>query len=141
MIYKRASQLYLLCNHEKVKKIPAAIHIFRLTFPFPLESTGAYGYTPKAFIFSLHNKEGLTPFKSMVKKPHEAIYRGASYGPTFGPGWDIYIANNANSNINSHTDFGDQDAYTIPSAVKDRYTVLAGTHYFSPDEVEVFHLV
>ena len=76
----------------------------------------------------------------MVKKAHEAVYRDASYGPTFGPGWDIYISNKANSNFNSHTDFGDQDAYAIPSGVTDRYTVLAGTQYFSPDEVEVFYL-
>ncbi len=48
--------------------------------------------------FSLRNKEGLGPFKSMVTKPQHAIYRGSGYGPLFGLGYDIYIANNANSN-------------------------------------------
>ena len=104
----------------------------RFQFSFRLESRGAYGYTPKAFIFSLNNKEGLTPFKSMVKKAHEAIFRGASYGPTFGPGWDIYISNNANSNFNSHTDFGDQEAYTIPSGVIDPLHCTGGDSVLIP---------
>ncbi len=64
-------------------------------------------------------KTVLSLLKSMVKKAHEAIYRGVSNGPTFGPGWDIYISN---SNTNSHSDFGDQDAYTIVNRVKDRYS-------------------
>ena len=57
----------------------------RFQFSFRLESRGAYGYTPKAFIFSLNNKEGLTPFKSMVKKAHEAIYRGRTLWPNIWP--------------------------------------------------------
>lgn len=73
----------------------------------------------------------------MVKRPSYAIYRGSSYGPTFGAGSDIWIADNANSNTNSYTSFG--DSYLVPSGVKDRYTILAGTRAFSPDEVEVFY--
>lgn len=73
----------------------------------------------------------------MVKRPSYAIYRGSSYGPTFGAGNDIWIADNANSNTNSYTSFG--DSYSVPSGVKDRYTILAGTREFSPDEVEVFY--
>ena len=73
----------------------------------------------------------------MVTKPSRAIYRRSSYGPAFG-GFDIYIANNANSNIKSHTYFG--DSYSVPSGVQDRRTILAGTHNFTPDEVEVFYL-
>ena len=34
----------------------------------------------------------------MVKNPSNAIYRRSNYGPIFGAGFDIYIANNANSN-------------------------------------------
>ena len=72
--------------------------------------------------------------------PSRAIYRYSSYGPIFGSGNDIYIANNANSNANSYTDFGEYNDYSVPSGVQSKFTILAGTNYFSPDEVEVFYL-
>jgi len=74
----------------------------------------------------------------MVTRPSYAIYRGLGYGPTFGTGWDIYIANNANSNTVSYTAFG--NSYSVPSGVQDKNTILAGTRNFTPDEVEVFYL-
>ena len=70
--------------------------------------------------------------------PDYAIYRLSSYGPTFGGGHDIAISDNANSNTNSYTHFGFY--YSLPSGIKDRKTILAGTYYFTPDEVEVFYL-
>ena len=65
-----------------------------------------------------------------------AIGRGSSYGPVFGS--DIEIVNNANSNSNSRAGLGRY--YPAPAAVQDQYTILAGTEYFSLDEVEVFYL-
>ena len=99
-----------------------------------------YGATSKSFIFSLVDKEGLAPFKSMLKhdRSSTAIYRGSRYGPTFGGGHDIYIADNANQNTYSNTYFG--SSYSLPNGVTDRRTILAGTYNFSPDEVEVFYL-
>ena len=97
-----------------------------------------YGTTSNSFIFSLLDKEGLAPFKSMVTNTSFAVYSGPSYGPTFGGGHDIYIADNASQNANSYTNFG--SSYSLPNGVTDRYTILAGTRYFSPDEVEVFYL-
>ena len=100
-----------------------------------------YAATFKSFIFSLVDKEGLAPFKSMVKQNNlssYAIHGGSSHGPFFGRGFDIYIADNANQNINSHTNFG--NSYSPPNGVTDRLTILAGTRLFSPDEVEVFYL-
>ena len=66
-----------------------------------------------------------------------AIYMDRSYGPIFGEGHDIYIADNANNNTDSYTQFG--VSYTVPSGVQDRKTILAGTFFFTPDEVEVFY--
>nr|XP_058947363.1 protein kinase C-binding protein NELL2-like [Pocillopora verrucosa] len=97
-----------------------------------------YHTTDKAFIFSLKNKEGLAPFKSMVNHDSQAIYMEISRGPTFGGGHDIHIANNAGHNVHSYTDFG--HSFLAPSEVKEKDTVLAGTHHFTPDEVEVFYL-
>ena len=101
-----------------------------------LESSGGWGFTRKAFIFSISNKEELDPFVSEVRSPDGAIHRVSGYGPVFG--YDIGIANNANSNSGSYADFGWY--YPAPAAVQDRYTILAGTKPFSPDEVEVFYL-
>ena len=84
------------------------------------------------------DKEGLAPFKSMVREPSRAICHCSSYGPTFGDGYDIRIANNANQNTNSYTAFG--DSYSLPNGVRNSGTILAGTFFFSPDEVEVFYL-
>ena len=100
------------------------------------ESSGAFGYTRKAFIFSISNKEELDPFVSETTRPGWAIYRGSQLGPVFG--FDIYIVNNANSNSDSYARLSSY--YPAPAAVQDRYTILAGTEYFSPDEVEVFYL-
>ena len=104
-------------------------------------STGHGGFrsTDKAFIYSLCNKEGLRPFKSIAKTPSQAIFLNSEYGPTFGGGHDIYIADKANGNGNSYAQLG--SSYNIPSGVKDRKTILAGSFRFTPDEVEVFYLL
>ena len=101
-----------------------------------LESSGGYGFTRKAFIFSISNKEELDPFVSEVRRPDGAIYRSSGFGPAFGG--DIYIADNANRNSYSVASLGWY--YPAPAAVQDKYTILAGTKNFSPDEVEVFYL-
>ena len=101
-----------------------------------LESSDRWGFTRKAFIFSISNKEELDPFVSEVRRPDRAIDRRSGFGPVFG--FDIYIVNNANSSSSSRAGLGVY--YPAPAAVQDKYTILAGTEYFSPDEVEVFYL-
>ena len=71
-----------------------------------------------------------------------AIYRDSSFGPNFS--FHIYITDNADSNGNSVAGFefyGEGIGfYSVPTAVTNQYTVLAGSWLFSPDEVEVFYL-
>jgi len=104
-------------------------------------------YDSKSFIFSLVNKPGWAPLK--LSPPGEqgsgslsyAIYSCSSYGPTFGYGWDTYIADQAASNTVSYANLG----YTYSAPSGQSYgstfttTFLAGTKYFKPDEVEVFY--
>ena len=108
-----------------------------LTFGFS-ESSGSWGATSEAFIFSLNNNEGLAPFVSQVKIGYSgtAIYRRSFCGPRFGS--DVIITDNADSNSYSRALLGRR--YSFPPAVKNQYTVLAGTERFSPDDVEVFYL-
>ena len=107
------------------------------TFGFS-ESSGGWGATSEAFIFSLNNNEGLAPFVSKVERKYSgvAILRRSDYGPRFGV--DVFIRDNADSNDNSIARLGIN--YSVPPAVQNSRTVLAGTVYFSPDEVEVFYL-
>ena len=107
------------------------------TFCFS-ESSGGYSATSEAFIFSLNNNEGLAPFVSKVNKKDtgDAIYRSSRYGPRFGD--NVFIKDNADSDDDSKARLGDR--YSVPPAVRDQDTVLAGTKRFSPDEVEVFYL-
>ena len=74
-----------------------------------------------------------------MKTKTPAIYMKSSIGPTFGAGHDIYIADRASDNINSFTHFG--VSYSLPSGVKDKLAILAGSYNFSPDDVEVFYIV
>ena len=74
---------------------------------------------------------------SEVRRPDEAIDRWSGYGPVFG--YDIIIANNANSNY-SFACARLVWSYPAPAAVQNPSTILAGILFFSPDEVEVFYL-
>ena len=70
-----------------------------------------------------------------------SIYGGSSYGPTFGQGHDIYIYNYASSNSLSYSNLG--YTYSPPSGYSYgktfTQTFLAGSHWFTPDEVETFY--
>lgn len=77
------------------------------------------------------------PFKSMVKHDSQAIYMDISYGPTFGGGHDIHIADSAGHNYHSYARFG--QTFLAPNEVKEKHTVSAGSLRFTPDEVEVFY--
>ena len=116
-----------------------ACEFFFLLFTFGFsESSGNWSATSEAFIFSLNNNEGLAPFVSQVEKgiTDWAIYGNSQFGPYFGI--DAIITDNADSNSFSEAGLG--YFYSAPPAVQDSDTVLAGTWFFSPDEVEVFYL-
>ena len=104
-----------------------------------LESSGRYGATSEAFIFSLNNSEGLAPFLSKVKpgKAEKAIERNSYYGPKFGQEIVIHVEESRKGSSEAILGY----YYSVPASVKDKLTILTGKHvYFSPDEVEVFYL-
>ena len=95
-----------------------------------------------AFLFSLKNKDNLKPFKAVVYQSQNALCHASGYGPMFGLGQDLVISNNANLNTNSYTRIG--YTYQLPpgytSDAANTKALLAGTHRFTPSEVEVFYL-
>jgi hypothetical protein len=109
-----------------------------------LGSSGSYRSSSSNYIFSLRNKDGLSPFRSAVyRNSGYAIYTNPTYGPTFGGAHDLYIANNADKNRNSYANVG--HTYRPPSGYSygssNTRAVLAGRRNFSPTEVEVYYYV
>lgn len=101
-----------------------------------LGSSGSYQYSTNTFIYSLKNYYGYGYFKNDVSYHYdEATYSNYNYGPTFGGGHDIYIADNANSNYNSYCNC---HSYRSPYCDNNIWT---GGQYFNPEEVEVYYEV
>ena len=101
--------------------------------------TAGYTSAPGSFMFSLRNNEDLPPFKAPLKYENSghAIYRKILRGPTFGGGHDLYIPDHAVSNQASFTNFG--HTYQPPSEPTNTESLLAGSKYFIPSEIEVLY--
>ena len=116
---------------------------FYLNFS-PIGPLNDYQYDSKAFLFSLVNKPGWAPVKlpqTGKYSSNNSMYCGSAHGPIFGGGNDIRISNYASSNSNSYSNLG--YTYSPPSGYSlystFARTFLAGTYYFTPDEVETFY--
>ena len=112
--------------------------------PVFLGSSSAWRSSSSNYIFSLRNKNNLSPFRSAVYRNSQyAIYTNPGYGPTFGYGFDLYIANNADKNKNSYANLG--YTYRPPSGYSysssNTRALLAGSKNFTPTEVEVYYYV
>ena len=105
-----------------------------------LESSGTFGKTPNAFIFSLNHFKGLAPFVSKVMgdKTGKAIYDISRNGPTFGQDLVIYL----DAGLVRHSKAVLGNYYSVPASVKNNTVtpMLTREKKFSPDEVEVFYL-
>ena len=102
--------------------------------------TAGYASAPGSFIFSLRNNDDLPPFKAPLKDENRgnAIYHENRLGPIFGGGHDLHIADLAVSNQLSYTNFG--YTYQPPSGQTNTASLLAGSYYFTPSEIEVLYL-
>ena len=102
-------------------------------------SSNNWQASPKAFLFALHCHSGLGPTKMAQSGsyPQHAMYNHSSYGPTFGNGHAMHVANGANGNTGSSTNIG--NAYQCPPG-QTANTFLTGARQFQAAEVEVFRL-
>jgi hypothetical protein len=68
---------------------------------------GKYKLDPNAFLYSLTNRDN-QPLKMRINpdEQHHAICCYSEYGPTFGYSGDIYIADNANTTMDSRSHLG-----------------------------------
>ena len=53
----------------------------------------------------------------MVLWPQFTIFGDSGKGSTFGAAWDIYIADHANSNMESYAFLGGNRVYELPDGV------------------------
>ena len=116
-------------------------------FIYQLASSCGYLFSSSAFLFSLVNKPGWAPVKLSTGRGSGThsylgdIYSCSSYGPTFGPGHDLYIADYASSNTQSYSHLGYKYGPLTGHSWRSSFaqSFLAGGRYFQPDEVEVFY--
>lgn len=102
-----------------------------------LDSSG-YQYSTNTFIYSLKNYYGYGYFKKDVNSNYEyATYSYYNYGPTFGGGHDIYVADWAGSNYNSYF-YCHCYSYTSPYCDCSMWT---GNNNFCPHDLEVYYEV
>ena len=107
-------------------------------FSFFADSSGTWGETLKAFIFSIKNCEGLPPFKCFAENKRKAIYKNSDYGPSFGEGPFLRVFGKYAQRSLADIPL----PYIVPKEVSNNYrVVLAGTYRtFSPDNYEVLYL-
>jgi len=74
---------------------------------------GTYKEDPEAFIFSLDATQKFVQYRYS----NNAVYHNSGYGPTFGGGFDIYLANGCKSNqssyCNSNHTYGFYNSYNL----------------------------
>ena len=104
---------------------------------FTIFTEGEFVYSTEAFLFSLNNPDN-KPYKMTVYRNQNATYCRYDQGPTFGSGYDLYIADKCDKNTNSYSNLG--DTYKLPTGYTygNNQSLLAASYYFKVDEYEVF---
>ncbi len=97
-------------------------------------------FDPNAFIFSLTDKDNKQlKMKMDSNRLQYAIRCNPEYGPTFGLGNDIYVANNSNTTMDSFSNLS--KCYSHPQyahGTSEAQTFLAESYNFQLAEIEVF---
>jgi hypothetical protein len=104
----------------------------------PWTSDNSYKNDTTAFLFTLTNPHDIPPTKYLLNpdKTGNAVNHTSSYGPTFGGGHDIHLANASNSNKSSYSNF--PTAYTDTTGKGN--ATFTGARNFTTSDIEVFKL-
>jgi hypothetical protein len=105
--------------------------------PVAWDSSGGHkdDSSRKSFLFTVKNPRGSDGRKFMMASSAYAIACVGSYGPTFGNGYDLHIADACNQNTNCYTNFG--NAFMNDSGINGQQ-VFVGEYTFTVKEIEVF---
>ena len=96
---------------------------------------GRYAASEKAFLFSLHCPDKTTPVRYDIKKKMFAIAHHANFGPVFGAGADLSIADHCHMSDASYSNL--PHSYDGESASN---VSLFGNYNFTVIDYEVFTL-
>ncbi len=113
--------------------------------PWSSPSSSQFHSDPKAFLFTLQNKQN-TPLKMKVKQNGEmAVCHNSGSGPIFGKD-DLHISDNSNANENSKTDNNQTSIYDYPGFdLHDNYIDLGSTMRdtvnFQASNIEVYQII
>ena len=104
---------------------------------YQIGNYGNYKADPNSFLFSLINKLN-KPIK-MKWSRNNGIFCISNYGPIFGGGHDLLIADKSNINSESYTDFGNSYIHSDYVFGSDEAkSFLAGSYNFQVSEMEVY---
>jgi hypothetical protein len=107
--------------------------------PIAWDSSGSWkaDTSGQSFLFSVKNPHNRDFCRFGLQNQQQAILCHSSNGPTFGGGYDLYIANDCNGNANSYTNLG--NGYVNNTNIP-RTQVFTGQGNFTVKEIEVFTL-
>ena len=150
LLYRASRDGFEATNfHAKCDNQPRTLTIIKTTEGYIFggytavawDCSSTYKTDPNAFIFSLVNVRS-TPLLIPVKvNSIYSIICNATYGPTFGVGIDLYIANNSNTETTSYSNLGHcYDFKLFSYGSNEAQWFLAGSYTFQTSEIEVFQL-
>jgi hypothetical protein len=138
-----AADFHRMCDNQgpTVTVVQVGARLFGAYTSRPWTGANDYQQAEQAFLFRLTDGTvaGAQPVMLPCHQPGHGMREEKSYGPTFGSGHDLYIANNAGNNSDSYSNAG--GSFTLPAGHTNDYqrkNFLAGSHKFTPSEVEVF---
>jgi hypothetical protein len=107
--------------------------------PISWDSSNAYKQdtSQQSFLFSIKNPHKSEPRSFPLVNSTYAICCYSSYGPTFGGGTDLYVANRCNNNTSSSTYLG--YSYRNDTGLNNAQ-VFTGEQHFQVQEIEVFSI-
>jgi hypothetical protein len=107
--------------------------------PIAWESSDRYKEDPekRSFVFTLKNPRGDEPRKFSLLDSSCAIHCAPTYGPLFGRGHEIYVADECNRNTTSTTFLG--RSYVNDTEIPGQ-EVFAGEVHFTVKQIEVFSI-
>jgi len=100
---------------------------------------GNYTRAPDSFIFNLSNKKKFDLISQIDGNSNRAVYRNNSYGPTFGGGHDLYLANSCKSNTSSYVYKNSSSAYNTEN--NNNLFGSSGQTAFQVSNYEVYQVV
>jgi hypothetical protein len=136
----RASNFHSKCNGKKntITIIETTKgYVFGGYTPVKWDSSGSAKTdgTRESFLFNFRNPRNIASRKFTLSNSSIAIACHDKYGPVFGRGYDIYIADVSNINATSGSIIG--SGYVNDTGVPGQ-EVFAGEQHFTVKEIEVF---